>query len=143
MKFLSFILTDDLLQNVIIDLFLLDLSSLYCDLIPDRDLLLSLINQHIRVFNLLPCVVSTCLSSESLLCKISNVEVPYDCIVELVPFVALPVLNKGIIMAAICMTDVHYEAFENVVEIVIRECLLLFHSLGILLFSQVLLRVLS
>jgi hypothetical protein len=100
--------------------------------------LFSLIDEHVSVLDLFLGIVATILSSECLFSEVVDAEISDKSVVEFVPFVSVPVLNVGIIVAAVCIAHVHDNSLENVVVIVILFHLLLFCCLGALLFSQVL-----
>ena len=102
--------------------------------------LLPLVNQHIGIFNLLLRVVACGLTPIGLLSNIIKVEIPDHCIIELEPLAVVPVLDKGVVVATISVSQVHDHSFQHVTEVFRGKFLLLFHLKGLitLLSSQVL-----
>lgn len=97
--------------------------------------LLSLIDEHIGILDLLLSLISPVFPSEGLLTQILNIELPNNRIVELVPLHGCPVLDVGIVVATIGVPDMHHHSLEDVVVVVVGFHLLLIGCLLALLLS--------
>ena len=80
-------------------------------------LLLPLVNQHVGIFNLLLRVVAGGLTPVGLLSNIIKIEIPYHCVIELEPLAAVPVLDKGVVVATISVAQVHDHSLQDVAEV--------------------------
>ena len=142
LEFILPILIDNFSQDFLIRLFPLDGLSFEGDLIAINYFFLTLIYHHIGIFDLLLDVIHTRLTSIGLLCQFVDIKFPDSCIVELEPLIGVSVLDDGVVVTAIGVTDVDDKTFENVVVVVIWKLLGLVDVFGAFLFSEVLLGVL-
>lgn len=119
------------------DLLLVDTQTMF---FTDLYLDFSLINQHIGIFDLLLTLELAILTSKSFLSYFFRIEISYQRIIELIPLVWNPILNKWIIMAIICIAWMNHYAFQLIFIILIRllYLILVFDVFLALGFSKVL-----
>ena len=142
LEFVLPVFIDNFSQYFLIRLFPLDGLSFEGNLITIDYFFLTLVDHHISIFDFLLDVIHTRLATISLLCQLVDIEFPDSCIVELEPFIGVSVLDDGVVVTAIGVTNVDDKSFENVVVVFIWKLLGLVDVFGAFLLSEVLLGVL-